>query len=114
MKTKIAYRYCDKEHVIDVSNNENILSLLKNDIYTDKEKCFTHPKNEADDKIRKFVDEELKKQPFYHGTGHAEEFFIYKTSDEDDFIEKLHVIHGSFSDESIQEIIREIKKEESI
>lgn len=114
MKTKLTFNYYNKEYVMDISDNEYILSLIKNEINTCKEPNITCPNDDADDKIRRFVDEVLKLQTFYHGTGHAEKIFIYKESDNGKNAEKLHVIHGTFSDEKIQEIIRKIKEESGL
>lgn len=111
MRTKLTYSYYNKEYMIDISNNEYILSLIENEINTCKHPDITYPNDETDDKIREFVDGVLKQQPFYHGTGHADEILIYKTSDDGQKIEKLHMIHGSFSDKRVQEIIQGIKKE---
>lgn len=110
MKTKLTYSYYNKEYTIDISNNENILSLIENNINTCKQLGITYPNDEVDDEIRKFVDEELKNSKFYRGMGHADKILIY-TESNDAKIEKLHVINGSFSDEKVQEIIKEIKKE---
>lgn len=91
MKTKLTYSYYNKEYTIDISNNENILSLIENNINTCKQLGITYPNDEVDDEIRKFVDEELKNSKFYRGMGHADKVLIYKESN-DAKIKKLHII----------------------
>ena len=110
-KTKIGYWYCNTEHTIDISENEYILSLINNNIYTDERPNITHPNDEIDNKIRQYVEGELKKAEFYKGCGHAEIILIYQETENLDKIEKLHVINGSFSDEDTQKIIKQIKSE---
>lgn len=114
MKTIIVYWYYNEKHTIDISSNDYILSLIENEINTCMRLDITYPNDEADDKIRKFVDEVLKQQPFYQGTGHADKILIYKKSDDGKRLEKLHVIHGTFSDEKIQEIIKNIKEKRGL
>lgn len=109
MKTKLTFSYYNKEYIIDISDNEYILSLIENKINTCKEPNITCPNDDVDDIIRNFVNEELKKSEFYRGMGHADKFLIYNES-KDGQIEKIHMINGSFSNETVQKIINNIKE----
>lgn len=109
METKIIYWYCNKEYTIDISNNEHLLTLIKNEIYIDKQPNITHPNDEADDKIRKFVDDNLRQEFFYKGTGHASKIIIYEETNTGKY-QKLHEINGTFSNATTQKIIKQIKK----
>ena len=109
MKTKLTFSYYNNEYTIDISNNQEILQLIENKIITCKHPYVTFPNDDVDDKIREFVDEELKRSEFYRGTGHADKILIYRESN-DPKIEKLHLINGAFSDKSMQEIIEGIRK----
>ena len=51
MRTKLTYSYYNKEYMIDISNNEYILSLIENEINTCKHPDITYPNDETDDKI---------------------------------------------------------------
>ena len=86
METKIIYWYCNKEYTVDISNNEHLLTLIKNDIYINNQPNITHPNDEADDEIRKFVDDNLKQQSFCHGTGHADKIIICEITDTNMYI----------------------------
>lgn len=110
MKFKICYKYCNNCHTIDIPENESILDLISNHIHIDNRHGITHPNDEVDDEIRRYVDNQLKKSSFYAGTGHADKILVYKLIENDyAHFEKIHEVNGYFSDKDVQEIIKQIK-----
>lgn len=107
MDMKIDYKYCDSWYTLDVFKEE--LKLLINDLNYSSNPYLWHPNDEIDNKIREYVDEELKKQSFYTA-GHAEEIFIYKEPKIGEKCKEFHKIKDHFSDNKAQEIIKIIRE----
>ena len=102
-KMKIIYKYWNKWYEIETISEELQL-LVSDNILFSKNLYMWHPNDEIDDKIREYVDEDLKKQPFYLAS-HADEIIIENKQNN----KQIHRIKDYLSDNNVQEIINNIK-----